>query len=129
MDLIQKARVKWDIEGDENTKLFHGLINRKRRNQMINGLPNAFADAVGNGLISGNILFNYLGHPIGSNMKSLPAGRYNMSRDVLTIGSTMRIPLLYREEYSQWVKRFMNYLEEQTGEEAMINSIKNGDQP
>nr|GFB18471.1 hypothetical protein [Tanacetum cinerariifolium] len=51
-----------------------------------------------------------------------------MSRDVLTIGSTMRIPLLYRAEYSQWVERFMNYLEEQDGE-AMINSIKNGDQP
>ncbi|GJS00739.1 RNA-directed DNA polymerase, eukaryota, reverse transcriptase zinc-binding domain protein [Tanacetum coccineum] len=36
--LIQKARVKWDIEGDENTKFFHGLINQKRRNQMINGI-------------------------------------------------------------------------------------------
>nr|GEZ93457.1 hypothetical protein [Tanacetum cinerariifolium] len=52
-----------------------------------------------------------------------------MSRDVLTVGSTMRIPLLYRGEYSQWVERFMNYLEEQTNREAMINSIKNGDQP
>nr|GEX61040.1 hypothetical protein [Tanacetum cinerariifolium] len=31
--------------------------------------------------------------------------------------------------YSQWVERFMNYLKEQTDEEAMINSIKNGDQP
>nr|GEX06285.1 hypothetical protein [Tanacetum cinerariifolium] len=51
-----------------------------------------------------------------------------MSRDVLTVGSTMRIPLLYRGEYSQWVERFMNYLEEQTDGEAMINSIKNGDQ-
>nr|GEX85141.1 hypothetical protein [Tanacetum cinerariifolium] len=36
-----------------------------------------------------------------------------MSRDVLTVGSTMRISLLYRGEYSQWVERFMNYLEEQ----------------
>nr|GFA02347.1 hypothetical protein [Tanacetum cinerariifolium] len=52
-----------------------------------------------------------------------------MSRDVLTVGSTMRIPLLYRGEYSQWVERFMNYLEEQTDGEAMINSIKNGDLP
>nr|GEX32655.1 RNA-directed DNA polymerase, eukaryota, reverse transcriptase zinc-binding domain protein [Tanacetum cinerariifolium] len=34
-----------------------------------------------------------------------------------------------RGEYSQWVERFMNYLEEQTDGEAMINSIKNGDQP
>nr|GEZ63916.1 hypothetical protein [Tanacetum cinerariifolium] len=52
-----------------------------------------------------------------------------MSRDVLTVGSTMRIPLLYRGEYSQWVERFMNYLEEQMDGEAMINSIKNGNQP
>nr|GEZ91982.1 hypothetical protein [Tanacetum cinerariifolium] len=28
-------------------------------------------------------------------------------------------------EYSQWVERFMNDLEEQTDGEAMINSIKN----
>nr|GEV22017.1 hypothetical protein [Tanacetum cinerariifolium] len=52
-----------------------------------------------------------------------------MSRDVITVGSTMRIPLLYRGEYSQWRERFMNYLEEQTYGEAMINSIQNGDQP
>nr|GFA15616.1 hypothetical protein [Tanacetum cinerariifolium] len=52
-----------------------------------------------------------------------------MSRDVLMVGSTMRIPLLYRGEYSQWRERFMNYLEEQTDGEAMINSIQNGDQP
>nr|GEY29770.1 hypothetical protein [Tanacetum cinerariifolium] len=52
-----------------------------------------------------------------------------MSRDVLTVGSTMRIPLLYRGEYSQWIEMFMNYHEEQTDGEAMINSIKNGDQP
>nr|GFA13023.1 putative ribonuclease H-like domain-containing protein [Tanacetum cinerariifolium] len=53
----------------------------------------------------------------------------NMSRDVLIVGSTMRIPLLYRGEYSQWVKRFMNYLEEQTDGETIINSTKNGDEP
>nr|GEY04230.1 hypothetical protein [Tanacetum cinerariifolium] len=49
-----------------------------------------------------------------------------MSRDVITVGLTMRIPLLYRGEYSQWRERFMNYLEEQTDGEAMINSIHNG---
>nr|GEW37774.1 Gag-Pol polyprotein [Tanacetum cinerariifolium] len=41
----------------------------------------------------------------------------------------MRILLLYRGEYSQWVERFMKYLEEQTDGETMINSIKNGEQP
>nr|GEX09592.1 hypothetical protein [Tanacetum cinerariifolium] len=48
-----------------------------------------------------------------------------MSRDVITFGSTMRIPLLYRGKYSQWRERFMNYLEGQTDGEAMINSIQN----
>ncbi|GKD90079.1 hypothetical protein Tco_1365586, partial [Tanacetum coccineum] len=52
-----------------------------------------------------------------------------MSRDVITVGSTMRIPLFYRGEYSQWRERFMNYLEEQIDGEAMINSIQNGDHP
>ncbi|GJY93417.1 hypothetical protein Tco_0509199 [Tanacetum coccineum] len=48
-----------------------------------------------------------------------------MSRDVITVGSTMRILLLYQGEYSQWSERFMNYLKEETDGEAMINSIKN----
>nr|GEU81377.1 putative ribonuclease H-like domain-containing protein [Tanacetum cinerariifolium] len=52
-----------------------------------------------------------------------------MSRDVLTIGSTMRMTLFYQGEYSQWSERFMNYLEQQTDGEAMINCIKHGDQP
>nr|GEY94790.1 hypothetical protein [Tanacetum cinerariifolium] len=52
-----------------------------------------------------------------------------MSRDVITVGSIMKIPLLYRGEYSQWRERFMNFLEEQTDGEAMINSIQNSDQP
>nr|GEV69914.1 uncharacterized mitochondrial protein AtMg00810-like [Tanacetum cinerariifolium] len=52
-----------------------------------------------------------------------------MSPDVLTVGSTMRIPLLFKGEYLQWSERFMNYLEEKTDGESMINSIKNGDQP
>nr|GFC61045.1 hypothetical protein [Tanacetum cinerariifolium] len=52
-----------------------------------------------------------------------------MSRDVITVGSIMKIPLLYRGEYSQWRERFMNYFEEQMDGESMINSIQNGDQP
>nr|GFA71386.1 UBN2 domain-containing protein [Tanacetum cinerariifolium] len=45
---------------------------------------------------------------------------------MITVGSTMWIPLLYWGEYTQWRERFMNYLEEQTDGEAMINSIQNG---
>nr|GEX60032.1 RNA-directed DNA polymerase, eukaryota, reverse transcriptase zinc-binding domain protein [Tanacetum cinerariifolium] len=35
LDLIQKAHIKWDIEGDENSKFFHGIINSKKRTQTI----------------------------------------------------------------------------------------------
>nr|GEW53989.1 putative RNA-directed DNA polymerase, eukaryota, reverse transcriptase zinc-binding domain protein [Tanacetum cinerariifolium] len=38
MDLFQKARVRWDVEGDENTMFFHGIINSKRNKQMIKGI-------------------------------------------------------------------------------------------
>nr|GEX38634.1 hypothetical protein [Tanacetum cinerariifolium] len=62
------------------------------------------------------------GAPVFDGVVSIPAWIFisnwelpaKMSRDVLTVGSTMRIPLVYRGEYSQWAERFMNYLEEQT---------------
>ncbi|GJT77710.1 putative RNA-directed DNA polymerase, eukaryota, reverse transcriptase zinc-binding domain protein [Tanacetum coccineum] len=38
MDLAQKARVTWETEGDENTKVFHGMINQRRRKQSIQGI-------------------------------------------------------------------------------------------
>ncbi|GJX68159.1 hypothetical protein Tco_0303886, partial [Tanacetum coccineum] len=37
-DLAQKAnKVKWTVEGDENTKFFHGVLKKKRRNMAIKG--------------------------------------------------------------------------------------------
>ncbi|GJX54262.1 hypothetical protein Tco_0282631 [Tanacetum coccineum] len=38
LDFIQNAHIKWDIEGDENSKFFHGMINNKRRSQAITGI-------------------------------------------------------------------------------------------
>nr|GEU38146.1 reverse transcriptase domain-containing protein [Tanacetum cinerariifolium] len=35
---IQKAKIKWAIEGDENSKFFHGMINRKRANIAVKGV-------------------------------------------------------------------------------------------
>ncbi|XP_071713687.1 uncharacterized protein [Rutidosis leptorrhynchoides] len=34
----QKARVKWALEGDENTKYFHNIVKRKRNKNNIRGL-------------------------------------------------------------------------------------------
>nr|GEU37599.1 pescadillo homolog [Tanacetum cinerariifolium] len=38
LDLMQKARVKSEVEGDENSKFFHGLINSRRKSQSIHGI-------------------------------------------------------------------------------------------
>nr|GFA05195.1 RNA-directed DNA polymerase, eukaryota, reverse transcriptase zinc-binding domain protein [Tanacetum cinerariifolium] len=38
LDLMQKARVKWEVEVDENSKFFYGLINSKRKSQSIHGI-------------------------------------------------------------------------------------------
>nr|GEV03226.1 hypothetical protein [Tanacetum cinerariifolium] len=37
-DNMKKAKIKWAIEGDENSKFFHGIINRKRANLAIKGV-------------------------------------------------------------------------------------------
>nr|GEV16929.1 retrovirus-related Pol polyprotein from transposon TNT 1-94 [Tanacetum cinerariifolium] len=38
IELAQKAKVKWFIEGDENSKFFHGIINKRRNNLAIRGI-------------------------------------------------------------------------------------------
>ncbi|XP_071714401.1 uncharacterized protein [Rutidosis leptorrhynchoides] len=38
LDFLQKSRVKWDVEGDENSKFFHSSLKHKRRTQQIQGL-------------------------------------------------------------------------------------------
>lgn len=37
-DLAQKAKIKWSIEGDENSSYFHGIINSKRRYLAVRGI-------------------------------------------------------------------------------------------
>ncbi|KAF5791018.1 putative RNA-directed DNA polymerase [Helianthus annuus] len=38
LDIQQKARVKWALEGDENSSFFHGIINANTANNKINGI-------------------------------------------------------------------------------------------
>ncbi|XP_021971461.1 uncharacterized protein LOC110866627 [Helianthus annuus] len=37
-DIQQKARCKWAADGDDNTKFFHGLINKRKASNSIPGL-------------------------------------------------------------------------------------------
>nr|GEV00544.1 RNA-directed DNA polymerase, eukaryota, reverse transcriptase zinc-binding domain protein [Tanacetum cinerariifolium] len=36
--LKQKSRAKWSVEGDENTKFFHDLVNKNRHMKNLNGM-------------------------------------------------------------------------------------------
>ncbi|GJX01717.1 hypothetical protein Tco_0185630, partial [Tanacetum coccineum] len=37
-ELSQKAKIRWSIKGDENSKFFHGIINKKRAQLAIRGI-------------------------------------------------------------------------------------------
>ncbi|GJT62359.1 RNA-directed DNA polymerase, eukaryota [Tanacetum coccineum] len=38
LDVSQKAKIRWSIEGDENSKYFHGILNSKRSQLSIRGI-------------------------------------------------------------------------------------------
>ncbi|GJS10576.1 RNA-directed DNA polymerase, eukaryota [Tanacetum coccineum] len=38
LDMAQKAKIRWAIEGDENSKYFHGIINKKQSELAIRGV-------------------------------------------------------------------------------------------
>ncbi|GKB04934.1 RNA-directed DNA polymerase, eukaryota [Tanacetum coccineum] len=38
LEMAQKAKIKWAVEGDENSKFFHGMLNKKRNILNIRGV-------------------------------------------------------------------------------------------
>nr|GEX95635.1 RNA-directed DNA polymerase, eukaryota [Tanacetum cinerariifolium] len=38
LEIAQKVKIKWSIEGDENSKFFHGILKRKRNQLAIRGI-------------------------------------------------------------------------------------------
>ncbi|GKD95091.1 hypothetical protein Tco_1374928 [Tanacetum coccineum] len=38
LEVAQKTKTKWSIEGDENSKYFHGILNKRRNNLAIRGI-------------------------------------------------------------------------------------------
>ncbi|GJR47203.1 hypothetical protein Tco_1315306 [Tanacetum coccineum] len=43
MEVAQKAKIKWAIEGDENSKYYHGILNKKEANSLfVSSGPDGF---------------------------------------------------------------------------------------
>lgn len=38
LDMFQKAKIRWAIEGDKNSKCFHGIVNKKFSQLAIRGV-------------------------------------------------------------------------------------------
>ncbi|GJW99717.1 RNA-directed DNA polymerase, eukaryota [Tanacetum coccineum] len=38
MDMAQKTKIKWSVEGDENSQIFNGMLNKKRNQLNIRGV-------------------------------------------------------------------------------------------
>ncbi|KAL4563411.1 hypothetical protein LXL04_027452 [Taraxacum kok-saghyz] len=38
LDYMQKSKLKWVVEGDENSKFFHGVLNRRRKQMAVHGV-------------------------------------------------------------------------------------------
>nr|GEU52410.1 putative RNA-directed DNA polymerase, eukaryota, reverse transcriptase zinc-binding domain protein [Tanacetum cinerariifolium] len=81
LDMAQKVKVRWAVEGDENTKFFYGIVNMKRsqlairgvlidgdwidkpcnvKNVFFNHFANRFASPSGPSIVVDNIMFKQL---------------------------------------------------------------------
>ncbi|GJQ96935.1 RNA-directed DNA polymerase, eukaryota, reverse transcriptase zinc-binding domain protein [Tanacetum coccineum] len=67
-ELSQKAKIRWSIEGDENSKFFHDIINKKRAQLAIRGI---LAD--GNWISEPSLVKNELFHQFSKQFSSLPS--------------------------------------------------------
>ncbi|GKG17872.1 hypothetical protein Tco_0372170, partial [Tanacetum coccineum] len=38
LEVVQKSKIKWAIEGDENSKYYHRILNKKRSQLAIRGI-------------------------------------------------------------------------------------------
>ncbi|GJQ99376.1 RNA-directed DNA polymerase, eukaryota [Tanacetum coccineum] len=71
-DVAQKAKVQWAIEGDENSKYFHGIINKRRaqlgiRGVFVNGLWTTEPSSVKKAFV--NHFANRFNQPMNARLK------------------------------------------------------------
>ncbi|GJV77012.1 RNA-directed DNA polymerase, eukaryota [Tanacetum coccineum] len=86
-DSVQKSKIKWGIEGDENSKYFHGIINKKRSLLAIRGV-----------LVDGDWCIDPRKFPMGNNasfialIPKVPDAKYVTDyRPISLIGSVYKV--------------------------------------
>ncbi|GJY66108.1 hypothetical protein Tco_0468346 [Tanacetum coccineum] len=95
---IQKAKIKWAVEGDENSKFFHGMINRKRANLAVKGvmIDGEWVDDPRTQVLEAATLigcsvlhtpFKYLGIMVGENMSSIRAWDETVNKLKMSLSS------------------------------------------
>ncbi|GJW45390.1 cytochrome P450 [Tanacetum coccineum] len=77
MDLRQKAKTRWALEGDENSRFFHDMINNRRNRSRINGL-NIHGDWVLDPVIIKNHVYDYFGARFKETNRSRPLFKSNL---------------------------------------------------
>ncbi|GKE46558.1 hypothetical protein Tco_1477816 [Tanacetum coccineum] len=91
LDMAQKAKIRWAIEGDENSKYFHGIINKKRsqlpiqgvlvdgdwineptkvKNEFLNHFSNRFSKPTGPSINLGTSMFKQVSFDLNEELES-----------------------------------------------------------
>ncbi|GJX28174.1 retrotransposon protein, putative, ty1-copia subclass [Tanacetum coccineum] len=90
--------IKWDIEGDENSKFFHEMINQKRRTQAITGLCTRDRDSLETSVSCDEIKSAIW--DCGSNKAPRPDGFSFMAQPVQNINHSAFRSMFEREKLS-----------------------------
>ncbi|GJY42770.1 RNA-directed DNA polymerase, eukaryota [Tanacetum coccineum] len=88
LDLKQKAKVNWAIEGDENSKFFHGIINNKFSRSRINGIS-IHGSWVTDPILVTSHIFNFHKCKFQNNVTNRPRFTSNMFKKLTSLEVTL----------------------------------------
>ncbi|GJX77654.1 hypothetical protein Tco_0324465 [Tanacetum coccineum] len=92
LDVAQKAKIKWSIEGDENSSFYHGVLNKKRSQLNIHGI-----------LVDGTWVDNPQRFESGCSMARIQA-RNEVVTSVCSALSKWKLRRFQLEKRTSWVK-------------------------
>ncbi|GJY49198.1 RNA-directed DNA polymerase, eukaryota [Tanacetum coccineum] len=84
MEMAQKAKIKWAIEGDENSKYFHGILNKQRSRSAIRGVL-ASGNWIENPILVKHEFLNHFKHRFERPNKTRPSITMNFPRHLNSV--------------------------------------------